>query len=323
MTGRIFDIQRFSIHDGPGIRTTVFLKGCPLHCKWCHNPESISPNPQLSVVPEKCIGCAACVAACPEGAVALNGARKVVIGRQYCTSCGDCAPVCDPKALEMVGRNATVEEVMAVVLRDREYYRASGGGLTLSGGEPLFQPAFARALLQAAKAEGLHTVIETSGFAAWEVFESILPSADLFLFDYKETDPHLHQAFVGQPNAPILANMKKLHAAGGRILMRCPMIPEFNARREHLDGIARTAEELPRLVGVELLAYHRLGRAKLQRLGFAPRMPESVKPPSPETVREWNAYLAKKRVKLVNAPPGTVSKVAGGVTRGGMTGWKT
>lgn len=311
MTGRIFDIQRFSIHDGPGIRTTVFLKGCPLRCKWCHNPESISPNPQLSVMAEKCVGCKACLDVCQPGALALNGSKKVVIDRVRCNSCGECPKVCDPKALEMVGRNATVEEVMAVVLRDREYYQASGGGMTLSGGEPLFQPGFARALLEAAKAEKLHTVVETSGFTDWAVLERILPMVDLFLYDYKETDPQLHQAFVGQPNGPILANLKKLHAAGGRILMRCPMIPEYNARKEHLDGIARTAAELPRLEGVELLAYHRLGRAKLQRFGFPPRMPESVKPPEAETVRGWNAYLAKKGVKLVNAPPGAVSKVAG------------
>jgi len=210
----------------------------------------------------------------------------------------------------MVGRNASVEEVMEVVLRDRDYYQASGGGMTLSGGEPLFQPAFARALLEAAKAAGLHTVVETSGFADGAVLERFLPVVDLFLYDYKETDPALHQAFVGQSNAPILANLKRLHASGARILLRCPMIPEFNARKEHLDGIARTSAELPRLVGVELLAYHRLGISKLQRFGFPPRMPESVKPPDPETVRRWNAYLAKKGVKLVTAPPGAVSKVA-------------
>ena len=310
MTGRIFDIQRFCIHDGPGIRTTVFLKGCPLRCKWCCNPESNSPDPQLSVMAENCIGCKACLPVCKGEALALDGARKVVIDRRRCTACGDCPPVCDPKALEMVGRNASVEEVMEVVLRDRDYYQASGGGMTLSGGEPLFQPAFSKALLEAAKAAGLHTVVETSGFADGAVLERFLPVVDLFLYDYKETDPALHQAFVGQSNAPILANLKRLHASGARILLRCPMIPEFNARKEHLDGIARTSAELPRLVGVELLAYHRLGISKLQRFGFPPRMPESVKPPDPETVRRWNAYLAKKGVKLVTAPPGAVSKVA-------------
>jgi pyruvate formate lyase activating enzyme len=310
MTGRIFDMQRFSIHDGPGIRTTVFLKGCPLRCKWCHNPESISPNPQLAVMPEKCVSCGACLDVCKEGALALNRTQRIVIDRHRCTSCGDCPPECDVRALEMVGRDVTVDDVMAVVLRDREYYQSSGGGITLSGGEPLFQPRFARALLVAAKAAGLHTVVETSGFAPWEVFQDVLPAVDLFLYDYKETDSALHEAFTGEPNALILANLRKLHDHGGRILLRCPMIPEFNARKEHLDGIARTASGLSRLRGVELLAYHRLGRAKLQRFGFRPSMPESVKPPEPSTVRGWYAYLTNKGVKLVNAP-GAVSKVAG------------
>lgn len=312
MTGRIFDIQRFSIEDGPGIRTTVFLKGCPLHCKWCHNPEGISPDPQLSITADNCIGCKACLDICGPGALTLNGAQKVVIDRPRCTNCGKCASVCDPKALEMVGHNATVEEVMDVVLRDREYYRASGGGMTLSGGEPLFQPDFAKALLQAAKAQRLDTAVETAGFVEWTTLEQVYPFVDLFLYDYKETNSQLHEAFVGKPNEQIIANMKKLHAAGARILMRCPMIPEYNARKEHLDGIARMASELPNLVGVELLAYHRLGRAKLKRFGLPPGMPESVMPPDDKTFRGWNAYLAKKGVKLVNAASFAAGKVAGG-----------
>ena len=167
MTGRIFDIQRFSLHDGPGIRTTVFLKGCPLRCRWCHNPESISPKSQLAIAPEKCVGCGACVSRCSEGALALNKSRRAVINRSACTSCGVCAGDCETKSLEMVGRDATVDEVMAVVLRDRQYYVESGGGMTVSGREPVFQPQFTKALLGAAKTAGLHTVIETSGFGEW------------------------------------------------------------------------------------------------------------------------------------------------------------
>ncbi len=201
----------------------------------------------------------------------------------------------------MVGRDATVDAVMETVLRDRAYYRASGGGLSLSGGEPLFQPAFALALLRAARSEQLHTVVETSGFCGWESLEAIIPFTSLFLFDYKETDPELHRSFTGKPNGQILSNLKRLHSAGARILLRCPMIPEYNARREHLDGIVSIACELPGMAGVELLPYHRLGSGKLQRFGFERRMPQSVKPPEPAVVQDWKRYLAARGVRLAAA----------------------
>ena len=276
--GRIFDIQRFSIHDGPGIRTTVFLKGCPLRCLWCHNPEGINPKPSLSYLPEKCIGCGECFGVCKPGALAKGKPAALgpsaLLDRGRCTGCGACGPVCDAKALEMVGREVGPEDVMAIVLRDRDYYASSGGGMTLSGGEPLFQPEFAEALLKAAKEERLHCAIETSGFAEWDVFKRLPPVVDLFLYDCKETSPQLHESFTGQSNVQIRANLRKLHSAGANILLRCPMIPEFNARAEHLDGVAALARELPKLKGVELLPYHRLGRAKLNRFGLYTRMPE-------------------------------------------------
>lgn len=297
MKGRIFDIQRFSIHDGPGIRTAVFLKGCPLHCQWCHNPESISPEPLLGFSPEKCVACASCAAVCEEKAIAYNREGKAVLNRALCSVCGKCAQACAPQAFQMLGRDANVEEVIEVVLRDREYYAASGGGVTFTGGEPTWQPEFLQALLEAAKRAGLHTAIETSGFAAWAVFEKLLPATDLFLWDYKETDPGLHKAFTGQPNQMILANLRQLHDHGARIRLRCPMIPEYNARKEHLDGIAQTALSLPRLEGVELLPYHRLGRAKLNRFGLPVRFPESVKPPDPSTLRGWLELLEARHVK--------------------------
>jgi len=298
--GRIFDIQRFSIHDGPGIRTTVFLKGCPLRCLWCGNPESISPKPQLSYVSEKCIACGDCVRACPPAALSADAAAKAVVDRERCTNCGSCAPVCTPNALEMVGRDATADEVLAVVLRDREYYAASGGGMTLSGGEPLFQPDFAEALLHAAKVHALHCCVETSGMAEWSVLERLTPLADLWLYDCKETDPRRHATFTGFGNSQILANLRRLHAAGARILLRCPMIPQHNARREHLDGIAALARELPKLEGVELLLYYDLWRAKLKRLGIVSTLPESVKPPDRTTVNSWIDYLRQRGVRVVS-----------------------
>jgi pyruvate formate lyase activating enzyme len=305
MTGRIFDIQRFSIQDGPGIRTTVFLKGCPLHCTWCHNPEGIGAAPALSYVAEKCIACGECFARCPEGALAKMRTGKAAVERTRCTQCGKCAPVCDAQALEMVGREASAEEVLEVVLRDREYYDASGGGMTLSGGEPLFQPGFAEALLAEARRHKLHTAVETSGYAEWPVFQRILPLTDLFLYDCKETDPQLHAGFTGQTNELIRRNLRGLEAAGAAIVLRCPMIPEYNARKEHLDGIAALARELPRLKGVELLPYHRLGRPKINRFGLVSRMPDSVKPPEGPEIDGWIAYLKQRGVKLVNqaAPP--------------------
>jgi pyruvate formate lyase activating enzyme len=299
-TGRVFDIQRFSIHDGPGIRTTVFLKGCPLRCLWCGNPESISPKPQLSYVAEKCIACGECVKACPRGALSLDAAQNAALDRKRCDNCGRCAAVCDAKALEMVGRDATVDEVLAVVLRDRDYYAATGGGMTLSGGEPLQQPDFAEALLHAAKGEGLHSCIETSGMAEWAVFERLLPLVDLWLYDFKETDPQWHAKFTGFGNSPILANLRSLHRAGAKILLRCPMIPQHNARQAHLDGIAALAQELPKLAGVELLPYYDLWRAKLKRFGLPSTLPESVKPPDRATINSWIDYLRQRGVRVVS-----------------------
>lgn len=266
--GYVFDIQRFSIHDGPGIRTTVFLKGCPLRCLWCGNPESISPQPQLSYLPGKCIACDACLPTCKPKALTKGADGKIVLDWKRCTHCGDCAPVCDPKALEMVGRDVTVNDVMDVVLRDRDYYAQSGGGLTLSGGDPLFQPEFAEDLLHAAKNQGLHCCVETSGYAAWPALERLTSAVDLWLFDYKETDPDLHRKFTGRENETILERLRQLHATGAKILLRCPMIPGYTARQQHLDGIIALTRQLPHLLGVELLPYYDLWRPKLKRFGL-------------------------------------------------------
>jgi pyruvate formate lyase activating enzyme len=296
--GRIFDIQRFSIHDGPGIRTTVFFKGCPLRCVWCGNPESISPSPSLSYQSERCIACGACLPACRPGAISRDAAQRAVIDRQRCTRCGDCVPHCDPKALEIVGRDRTADEVLTVVLRDRKYYASSGGGLTLSGGDPLFQPEFVGELLYAARVHDVHCCLETAGYAEWSVLEPLLPMVDLWLYDLKETDPERHVKFTSVSNRSILENLEKLHDAGAKIILRCPMIPQHNARPGHLDGIVAVSRRLPRLLGVELLPYYDLWRAKLRRFGLTSHLPESVKPPDRATVDSWNDYLRRCGVRL-------------------------
>ncbi len=299
--GCVFDIQRFSIHDGPGIRTTVFLKGCPLRCLWCGNPESIAPRPQLSYLLDKCIACGACPKTCPVDALTGGAAGAVTIDWKRCTQCGACPTVCDPKALEMVGHAMTVEEVFDVVLRDCDYYAQSGGGLTLSGGEPLFQSGFAEALLSAAKSQNLHGCVETSGYAPRASFERLIPVVDLWLFDYKETDPVLHRHFTGRELSIILDRLQQLYDTGAKILIRCPMIPGYNARRQHLDGIVALTRRLPKLQGVELLPYYDLWRPKLKRFGLVSSFPESVKPPSAETVRSWNDYLRERGVRVAQA----------------------
>lgn len=202
MIGRVFDIQRFCVHDGPGIRTTVFLKGSPLRCLWCHNPEGLSPHPELSFLADRCLACGACLSSCPQGAHELSPNAGHRIARDRCRACGACAAVCPAGALEMVGQDMTVQQVLAEALRDRAFYRAAGGGITLSGGEPLLQPRFAAAVLQAAKAESLHTAIETCGAGGEEQWVGLLPYADRVLFDLKETEPQRHRQYTGAPLPP-------------------------------------------------------------------------------------------------------------------------
>ncbi len=301
VTGRLFDIQRFSVHDGPGIRTTVFMKGCPLRCLWCHNPEGISQGDQLSFLPDKCIGCGWCFSACENDAHAMIDDRHV-LDRERCKVCGKCAEKCYAAALEIVGRTATVEEVIDEVLRDKPFYETSGGGMTLSGGEPLMQADFSAALLAAAKREGLHTAIETCGQAAWECFERIINDVDLFMYDVKETDPTRHKAYTGVGTELILENLRKLHATGAAILLRLPTVPGLNDGRDHFKRVAALAASLPDLMGVEIMPYHRLGLSKTQRFGLADPLPHLLGTEAPDTaaVAGWVQTLASLGVKVIN-----------------------
>jgi len=298
-TGRIFEIQRFSIHDGPGIRTTVFLKGCPMRCLWCHNPEGIAVGTQLSFTPEKCIGCGTCLTVCPRRAHRLTDGLHT-IDRAVCEVCGRCAETCYAGALETIGQDITVEDALAAVLRDRPFYETSGGGMTLSGGEPLLQIDFSEALLRAAKREGLHTAVETCGHVDADCFRRVLQEVDLFLYDIKETDPQRHAECTGVPNDLILDNLNALHEAGAAILLRLPIIPGLNDRPDFFTDVADLAKRLPRLLGVELMPYHRLGEGKRARLGEDQPSAFHADPPTPATVSQWAATLRDRGVHVVS-----------------------
>ncbi len=266
MNGTIFNIQKFCINDGPGIRTTVFVKGCPLNCLWCHNPESKAVHRELFYNAEKCIGCRRCAAVCEAGCHTAdqNGHR---FDRTGCMLCGRCAEGCYAGALETVGREITVQEALDEVLKDAAFYKNSGGGMTVSGGEPMAQFDFTLQLLQAAKAEGLHTCMETCGFAPAAHYEQAAPFVDIFLFDYKLTDPAAHQKYTGVPNDVILQNLRLLDGLGAATVLRCPIIPGINDEPAHLLAIAQTANSLAHVLEVNVEPYHPLGSSKSRMLG--------------------------------------------------------
>lgn len=273
MEGTIFDIQRFCVHDGPGIRTTVFFKGCPLKCIWCHNPESQKKKPEIAYYPQKCIFCKACGAVCPQNCHAFTEEQHT-FDRHHCVHCGKCTAACSAGALESIGRTETADAVLQEVLRDKAFYKNSDGGLTVSGGEPLMQGAFLIELLKGAKAAGLHTCIETCGFASKEILREVAQYTDLFLFDVKETDDARHKQLTGVPFAPIRKNLNYLNALGAKIILRCPLVPEINVRDAHLQEIARIAAELDQLLEVNVMAYHRLGDGKYDALDINNPLPD-------------------------------------------------
>ena len=288
MNGNILNIQRFCTDDGPGIRTTVFLKGCPLSCVWCHNPESQSPKRELMYAPDKCLHCLQCTLLCPVKCH-KKGADGHEFDRTACISCGRCLTVlCD--ALEGKGDIMSADEVLAEVRKDKAFYENSGGGLTLSGGEPLSQSAFCRELLTKAKAEGIHVCIETCGFATRQSVAEIAPLVDIFLFDYKESDPERHKTYTGAELSVILQNLQYLDSLGKRIILRCPIIPGYNDRPDHFEGIASLASSLSHIEEITVEPYHTLGADKYRRLDRDYTLSQVTAPPK-DTVRSWVATI--------------------------------
>jgi pyruvate formate lyase activating enzyme len=274
-TGQILHIQRLSTEDGPGIRTTVFFKGCPLRCDWCHNPESLASSTQTQWFKVRCLGCKTCVSACPHGNLTMT-ADGLVIDRERCQACGKCAEVCPAGAIELLGKTITSTELMTELLKDRAYYEKSGGGVTLSGGEPTFQPDFTESLLRTLKEAGISTALDTCGLASWHTFKRLLPFTDLVLFDLKLIDLSCHRQFTGQSNEHILENLLHIRdfiqAQDRRIALwvRTPLIPGATDTEENLQGIGRyLASHLDGLVSRwELCAFNNLCRDQYVRLGL-------------------------------------------------------
>lgn len=298
MRGTVFNIQRFSVDDGPGVRTVVFLKGCPLRCRWCHNPEGLSARPQIMFNAERCIACGDCAEVCPNQSHLMEG-QSHRFDVTVCVGCGKCADLCCSQALTLSGREMSADEVLAQVARDLPYYRESGGGMTLSGGEPLAQSAFALALLQQAKEAGIHTCVETSGWGDPAALREIARFTDRFLFDYKATGEEMHQRLCGVPQERILQNLALIDALGVDTVLRCPIVPDLNDTDDHLEGIARVAARHACIIEVQLEPYHRLGLSKAAQLGMDPtyegQPPEAT---AMENYRQRIAALAGKPVSI-------------------------
>ncbi|WP_187118947.1 glycyl-radical enzyme activating protein [Bacillus marasmi] len=280
--GIVFDIQRFSVHDGPGIRSLVFLKGCPLRCRWCSNPESQKKDKQIMFIDKNCIHCGKCVEVCPQNAISFNPTFSIDTSK--CDLCGKCVDICYSKALNMTGELHSVAEVIKVLKKDNIHYRRSGGGITLSGGEPLFQSEFAKELLKECKAQGWHTAIETTAYTSKQTLAEVLPWLDLVLLDIKHTNKEKHVEYTGKSNERILENARFIGEFGVPIIIRVPVIPGFNNEISEIEEISRFAKSINGVKEVHLLPYHRLGENKYNYLEYEYRL-KGIEPPEREDMR--------------------------------------
>jgi pyruvate formate lyase activating enzyme len=296
LKGTVLNIQHFCTHDGPGMRTNVFLKGCSLRCKWCSNPESIHAKPELAYNLSKCIGkdqCGFCLKACPESAIFnVDSDVKVRVNWDLCTNCGKCVPVCPPEALYLFGREMTVDEVLAEVEQDGSFYRDSGGGITLSGGECQLQADFAAALLEEAHRRGINTAIETAFNVPWANVEKVLKHVDICLHDHKISDPERHKKWCGADNSRIRENQKRAYETFPQVkfIARTPVIPGINDDEAHIRSVLDFIRPHPNVVDYELLPYFRFGESKYSFLGRVYEM-EDFKPPTPESLAQLQAII--------------------------------
>lgn len=290
----IFDIQRYSVHDGPGIRTLVFFKGCPLRCRWCQNPESLDAEREIAFFASKCIACGECAKVCPKGAIVLDGDRR--IDRALCDRCGRCAEVCYAEALTVIGKEYDVRALLDVVERDRPFYEQSGGGVTVSGGEPTLQFDFLLEFLRAAKEAGLNTVIETCGAFAWSTFKKLLPYLDIIYFDLKVIDEKEHKRLTRTGNRRILANARKLVESGKKVVFRVPLVPGMTDTEQNLSDLIDLLGELER-EEVHLLPYHKMGESKLQRIDSSLE-PLDLEPFSDERLAEIRSRFESAGIRV-------------------------
>jgi len=291
MKGLVFDIKRFAVHDGPGIRTTVFLKGCSLRCFWCQNPEGLNYKQEIMFYPERCIACGNCVSICPQNAHLIRNGMHIYF-RDRCAECMKCVETCYAGALQVAGKWMTVDEVMKVVLIDKKFYEVSNGGVTLSGGDPVIQHDFSYVLLKRCKSEGLHTAIETAANCRWEIIEKLLEFTDLVMMDIKHMDPEVHRRVTGVTNRLILNNAERLAETGKPLIIRVPIVPTVNDAPEQIEAIAKFVHSFKNLEYLELLPFHRLGEGKYKALGLEYQA-SHLKTPSREKMRRLAEHAKK------------------------------
>ena len=294
-SGCVFNIQKFSLHDGPGIRDLIFMKGCPLRCRWCSNPESQRPHPEIVYKIDRCIGfeiCGLCRDACPEKAISRGDSGRAAIDRSLCNHCGACATVCPDRALELMGREIDIAEILDIVSADEGFHFRSGGGVTIGGGDPIMQPDFVEALLKACREQKIDTAVETAGYGRWGQLEKICRNTNLIFYDVKGMDSEKHQAFTGVSNVRILENLSRLsiHFPDIPIVARTPVIPGFNDTEKDIFAIVKFLKTIRSLKKYELLPYHRFGALKYRQLGKEYLCPDT-NPPTRECMQRLSAIV--------------------------------